>query len=93
MKLKLLEVGIENLKQKQYEALLEHAVAKLNKVKSLLLGGKFEELGDMLGYSAAGNELGQNNYCINFDFSDEKFDDIQDLINKLQDLRFTIYSK
>jgi hypothetical protein len=75
---------VEQLVMKQRELLKKGAIARLNKVISLLQAGKYDELVEnYLFYSPSGDGYGKNNYCIEFGGPDDGTD-IHDIISRLK---------
>jgi len=67
----LMSVNIDNLREKQHEALETHTLAILKQVHGLLKAGKYDEVMKMTEESPAGDGYGQDNTFINFTYDHE----------------------
>lgn len=81
----IMNLCVENLAQMQLEFLKEHCIGILKKVENLIKEEKFGEIKKMLTFSGAGDEMGDNNYFINFAY-DEHILDIMDVIEMMESL-------
>jgi hypothetical protein len=87
----LLDTKPENLAQKQRDALIKHVVDVLDQVKQAIVSLDSEKLEELTFFSGAGDGMGSDNTCINFQFAG-KHDailDVQqafDMIAHLDDL-------
>lgn len=70
----IMQLSIENLAQKQFDFLKEYGINILEKVIELLKGENYEEIKEMLAFSAEGDGYGQENYYINFSFNEYSLD-------------------
>jgi len=62
----IFEINIENIKEKQREALKRAIISRLTHVIALLEAGSYDELWKMLGFSASGDGYGCENHYIDF---------------------------
>lgn len=83
----MLELTPERLAQQQEDALREHVVEKLRHIANLIKGGHYDKVEQMLAFSSAGDDFGNENYYI--DFSETGLDDIGGVVNKLGDLNLS----
>lgn len=83
----LLETTPENLAMRQRDALIDHAVSILDTIRERIRSGCFD-LDDMLFHSPAGDGYGENNDCINFNFTGVPgaVMDIRELVGRLRSL-------
>lgn len=84
--IEILAIDAENLKAKQFDALKQHGINILSEILDSLRSNKFLDIETKLFYSPAGDDMGMENHCINFDWSGEEDTDIQEYLNTLQSL-------
>ncbi len=83
----IMELDVDNLKKKQYDALLKHTKSVLSKMMSLLDNGEFDKIEEeMLCDSPAGDGYGADNVFIDFGYTDEEMD-IEQIMTKLRELK------
>lgn len=79
----ILDLDINNLKQAKYDAMKEHIIGVLDRVKDLIEKGNYEELEEMTFYSPSGDCMGCDNHCINFAWRDDEDMDINEAVEIL----------
>lgn len=79
----ILDLDINNLKQAKYDAMKEHIIGVLNRVKDLIEKGSYEELEEITFYSPSGDCMGCDNHCINFAWRDDEDMDINEAVEIL----------
>ncbi len=79
----ILDLDINNLKQAKYDAMKEHIIGVLDRVKDLIEKGCYEELEEMTFYSPSGDCMGCDNHCINFAWRDDENMDINEAMEIL----------
>ena len=82
----IMDINIENLKEKQYEFLKEHTLNILEGIIDDLKNDKFDNIRKKMVFSAAGDGYGDNNYYIDFSYNETSMDlfDIVDIMEKLK---------
>ena len=65
----LLAIDAENLKAKQFDALKQHGINVLSEVLELLRKNDFKKIREMTFYSPAGDGMGTDSNCIDFDWT------------------------
>jgi hypothetical protein len=85
----ILSLDIDNLREKQHQALKIHVTDILYEIIELIKTEKYEIIKDYTFYSPAGDDMGCDNTCIDFAWSGNKddTDDIGDTISKLISLK------
>lgn len=83
MSTNILDVDINNLKQAKYNAMKEHIIGVLDKVKDLIEKGDYDGLDELTFYSPAGDDMGCDNHCINFAWRDDEDMDINEAVEIL----------
>ncbi len=68
----LMSINADNLKEKQFNVLKEHGISLLRNIIGLINENKFEEIERYTFYSPAGDGMGSDNNCINFDYTDDQ---------------------
>ena len=82
----ILDTNIEQLKQDQLRALKEHISNVFNDILAKIKEGKYQEVVDKyLEYSPAGDDMGWDNYFINFSWNDD-IKDISVVLSMLAEL-------
>ncbi len=82
----IMDVDVNNLKQKQYDFLKKHTIDILDEIIELLQDGNLQKVMYSLKFSGAGDGYGQDNYYINFSY-DKKPRDLQEIIEKMAELK------
>lgn len=84
----LLSINADNLKQKQYDALKAHGIAVLQHIINLLKKDKLDDIEPLLFYSPAGDDMGCDNNCIDFNWTDSRDNtDISEFVSNLKHLQ------
>lgn len=84
----LLEINADNLKQRQFEALKQHGIDLLLHIVDLLRKNDFEGIRKFTFYSPAGDGMGSDNNCLDFDWSgDHEGTDIDSYLDYLEGLQ------
>jgi len=86
----LLDTRPENLAEAQHKALRAHVAATLNIIRERVLDGRYDLVREMLFDSPAGDGMGSDNVCINFDYTGDKRAeplDISMVLDRLEQLR------
>lgn len=82
----ILDTNIEKLKQDQSKALKEHITNVFNDILAKINKGNYQEIVDKyLKFSPAGDDMGCDNYFINFSWNEER-KDISDVLEMLAEL-------
>lgn len=82
----ILNMTPESLAKEQHDILKQAAVNRLNEIISLIDEESYSKVESKLASSPAGDEMGCDNYYI--DFSDIYGEDINDVIEKLVNLKY-----
>ena len=85
----ILNLDIKNLKREQYRALKKHTINRLEEIINYLKVDDLEGVLNMMKYSPSGDEMGCDNYFINFSFKedyDENPMDLMDIIDLMKNL-------
>lgn len=82
----IMDINIENLKEKQYEFLKEHTLNILEGIIDDLNNDKFDDIKKKMKFSPAGDGYGDNNYYINFSYNETSMD-LFDIVNKMEELK------
>ena len=77
----IMDINIENLKEKQYEFLKEHTLNILEGIIDDLNNDKFNDIRKKIVFSAAGDGYGDNNYYIDFSYNETSMD-LFDIVDK-----------
>ena len=84
----ILSIDANNLKQKQFEALKQHGIDVLTEIIDLLKKDKFDDIRQRTFYSPAGDGVGSNNNCIEFNWCNDKDSvDIDSYLDTLESLK------
>ena len=87
----LLETTPETLAQKQLQAVNDVVLAKLDRIKDLIIARKYQKVRDLLGSSPAGDGHGCDNEYIRFDEElGNNVDDMADVCDLMERLNKTI---
>lgn len=95
----IMSIDVQNLAEKQYAAIVKHALAILDTVRTRLKNGDLEGVKAMMRYSPAGDEMGCNNYYIDFSWGELDRDgyriflDLSDVCDILEDLKEKLSKK
>lgn len=87
MSINILDVDVSNIKIAKYQAMKEHIVSVLDKVKFIVETGRYEDLEDIIFFSPAGDGYGEENHCINFAWHDDEDMDIKKAVTILERLK------
>lgn len=79
----IMEIDVENLKEKQLTALKSHVTNRLIAIIAHIENNEFEEVKKYLVYSPAGDGYGCDNYYINFAYDEEELD-LQEILDKME---------
>ena len=82
----IMDIDVNNLQQKQYEYLLNHAIKILDEIKDDLKNGRLQNVLDRLKFSPAGDCMVFDNYFINFSYRKNERMDLADILNKMANL-------
>lgn len=82
----IMDINIENLKEKQYEFLKEHTLNILEGIIDNLKNDKFNDIRKKMEFSPTGDGYGSDNYYINFSYNETSMD-LFDIINKMEELK------
>lgn len=88
----IMSINVDNLREKQYQALKKHVVEVLKKITDIIQNdGDLNKVVEMLAYSPAGDGYGCDNDYINFGIQSEnenlKYMDIGDVCHLLHNLK------
>lgn len=88
----IMSINVDNLREKQYQALKKHVVNILKKITDIVQNdGDLNKVTEMLAYSPAGDGYGLDNDYINFGFNSEneklKYMDIGEVCHLLHSLK------
>lgn len=79
----IMQIDVENLKEKQLEALKEHTVKILKDVIKCVENNEFEKIEKMTCYSPSGDGYGLDNSYINFAYDNGELD-IMQMVERMQ---------
>lgn len=84
----ILNLDIENLSNKQYDALKRHTIQKLEEVIGYLKLDDLQGVYNMLQFSPDGDGWGSENYFIDFSYKEDSMDlnDILEIMAKLRNI-------
>lgn len=82
----IMDINIENLKEKQYEFLKGHTLNILEGIIDDLKNDKFDDIKKKMKFSPVGDGYGSDNFYINFSYN-ETFMDLFDIVNKIEELK------
>lgn len=88
----ILNLDINNLRNKQHEVLKEFVIGKLREVIRMVEEEEYESIlseGDILEYSPSGDYMGEDNHYINFNYTNNNANhmDIEQIVSKLKRLK------
>lgn len=83
----LLNIDIKNLADKKYEVLKEHAINKLKEIIIFLENDELQYVANLLSFSPAGDDMGCDNYFIDFSYNTTEMMDLADILYKLAELK------
>lgn len=87
MSINILDVDIDNIRKAKYQAMKEHIISVLDKVKFIIEKGRYDDLEDIIFFSPEGDGYGSENYCINFAWRDDEDMDIKEAVTILEELK------
>ena len=87
MSINILDVDIDNIRKAKYQAMKEHIISVLDKVKFIIEKGRYDDLEDIIFFSPEGDGYGSENYCINFAWRDNEDMDIKEVVTILEELK------
>ena len=79
----IMEIDVDNLKQKQLEALKNHTINILETIIDHIQLSEFDEVRNYLDFSPAGDGYGKDNYFINFAYTEDDEMDLGDMLDKM----------
>ena len=82
----IMDINIENLKEKQYEFLKEHTLNILEVIIDDLKNNKFDDIKNKMKFSPAGDGYGSDNFYINFSYNETSMD-LLDIIDEMEELK------
>lgn len=82
----IMDIDINNLKQKQYEFLYKHIEKIFNGILKDLKKEDLQSVYNKLIFSPAGDGWGTENYYINFSYKKDEEMDLYDILEKMSDL-------
>lgn len=83
----LMKTKPETLARKQLDALKEHCINVLQNIKDLIDSERFNEVKNFTFYSPAGDCMGSENNCINFSFEKGVMLDVQEICEKMKQIK------
>lgn len=81
----LLSLDIDNLAERQYEALKEDTCEKLNRIIKLIKNDEIEEITNLIAFSPAGDGWGSDNHYIEF-VNGSDIGEVIDLLMRLREI-------
>ena len=82
----IMDIDVDNLSRKQYEYLLNPTIKILDEIKEDLQNGRLQNVLGKMRYSPAGDDMGLDNYFINFSYKENEIMDLSDIVDKLAKL-------
>ena len=82
----IMDINIENLKEKQYEFLKGHTLNILEGIIDDLKKDKFDDIKKKMKFSPAGDGYGSDNFYINFSYNETSMD-LLDIIDEMEELK------
>ena len=89
----VLNIDPTEIYAKQFEALKTHALELLNDIYQALQKDDHNKIRKYLSHSPAGDDMGSDNSFIDFNFSREGYDDIEELMTMLHELKLKATKK
>ncbi len=84
----IMRVSVDTLIQEQIEFLKSWVADKLKTIETLWEEENYKEIENMLGFSPGGDEMGEDNYFINFGYGDGSLaKDIKRIIDEINALK------
>jgi hypothetical protein len=83
----IMDIDVNNLKQKQYDYLKNHAINILAEIIDNLEHDQLQAIQYKLKFSSSGDGWGQENYYINFGYKELDYLDLHDIITKMAELK------
>jgi hypothetical protein len=83
----IMDIDVNNLKQKQYIYLKQHTKNILENILKDLEADDLISIQNYLVFSPDGDGWGKENYFINFSYKDNEEMDLQEIINKMKELK------
>lgn len=82
----IMEIDIDNLAEKQHNAVKNHVIEVLQDIINLVEEEKYEEIQNKLIYSPSGDGYGEDNHYINFSYRNGE-EDIKEMMDRLKNLK------
>ena len=82
----IMNLDIENLKEKKHKILTEHTINILQTIITHLRNKNYSEIEEMLFLSPAGDGYGTDNYVIDFSYNEKSEKDLHDILTELNAL-------
>lgn len=82
----IMEIDIDNLAEKQHNAVKNHVIEVLQDIINLVEEEKYEEIQNKLIYSPSGDGYGGDNHYINFSYRNGE-EDIKEMMDRLKNLK------
>lgn len=82
----IMDISVENLKEKQYEFLKGHTLNILEGIIDDLKNDKFDDIKKKMKFSPAGDGYGSDNFYINFSYNETSMD-LLDIIDAMEELK------
>ena len=82
----IMDISVENLKEKQYEFLKGHTLNILEGIIDDLKNDKFDDIEKKMKFSPAGYVYGSDNFYINFSYNETSMD-LLDIIDEMEELK------
>lgn len=83
----LMKTRPETLARKQLDALKRHCNDVLQNIQDLIDAERFNEVQNFTFYSPAGDDMGSDNNCINFSFEEGVIIDVQEICEKMKQIK------
>ena len=82
----IMNLDIENLKEKKHKILTEHTINILQTIITHLRNKNYSEIEEMLFLSPAGDGYGTDNYVVDFSYNEKSEKDLHDILTELNAL-------
>lgn len=86
MSINILDVDVSNIQKAKFQAMKEHIISVLDRVKDMVETGDYDGLDKAVFWSPSGDCMGSDNHCINFAWHDNKYMDISEAVEILKRL-------
>lgn len=83
----IMDIDVNNLRQKQYQYLKKHTLDVLNGIIENLKNDQLQAIQYKLKYSPAGDAYGCDNYYINFAYKKDDFMDMNEILIMMAELK------